>query len=243
MLVPIVVEQTNRGERAYDIYSRLLKDRIIFLGAPIDDVFANLVIAQLLFLEAEDPEKDINLYVNSPGGSVTAGLGIYDTMQYVKPPINTICLGQAASMGALLLTAGTKGKRFALPNARVMIHQPLGGFSGQATEIDIHAREILKIRERLNEIMAKHTGQSIEKIAHDTERDYFMSAKKPKRTASLMRSLHDRRRRLSRRNPATVEKTGPRTSNTGGCMAEAGEDGSTLAVFVLLEKAATRCAN
>jgi len=176
MLVPIVVEQTNRGERAYDIYSRLLKDRIIFLGAPIDDVFANLVIAQLLFLEAEDPEKDINLYVNTPGGSVTAGLGIYDTMQYVKPPINTICLGQAASMGALLLTAGTKGKRFALPNARVMIHQPLGGFQGQATEVDIHAREILKIRERLNEIMAKHTGQSIEKIAHDTERDYFMSA-------------------------------------------------------------------
>ena len=144
MLVPIVVEQTNRGERAYDIYSRLLKDRIIFLGAPIDDIFANLVIAQLLFLEAEDPEKDINLYVNSPGGSVTAGLGIYDTMQYVKPPINTICLGQAASMGALLLTAGTKGKRFALPNARVMIHQPLGGFQGQATEIDIHAREILE---------------------------------------------------------------------------------------------------
>jgi len=170
MLVPIVVEQTNRGERAYDIYSRLLKDRIIFLGAPIDDVFANLVIAQLLFLEAEDPEKDINLYVNSPGGSVTAGLGIYDTMQYVKPPINTICLGQAASMGALLLAAGTKGKRFALPNARVMIHQPLGGFQGQATEVDIHAREILK-----------HTGQAIEKIAHDTERDYFMSGEEAKR--------------------------------------------------------------
>lgn len=180
MLVPIVVEQTNRGERAYDIYSRLLKDRIIFLGAPIDDVFANLVIAQLLFLEAEDPEKDINLYVNSPGGSVTAGLGIYDTMQYVKPPINTICLGQAASMGAFLLTAGTKGKRFALPNARVMIHQPMGGFQGQATEIDIHAREILKIRERLNEIMAKHTGQPLEKIAQDTERDYFMSAEEAK---------------------------------------------------------------
>jgi len=181
MLVPIVVEQTNRGERSYDIYSRLLKDRIIFLGAPIDDMFANLVIAQLLFLEAEDPEKDINLYVNSPGGSVTAGLGIYDTMQYVKPPINTICLGQAASMGALLLTAGAKGKRYALPNARVMIHQPLGGFQGQATEIDIHAREILKIRERLNDIMAKHTGQSIEKISHDTERDYFMSAEEAKK--------------------------------------------------------------
>jgi len=181
MLVPIVIETTNRGERAYDIYSRLLKDRIIFLGAPIDDIFANLIIAQLLFLEAEDPEKDINLYVNSPGGSVTAGLGIYDTMQYVKPPINTICLGQAASMGAFLLTAGTKGKRFALPNARVMIHQPMGGFSGQATEIDIHAREILKIRERLNEIMAKHTGQSLEKISQDTERDYFMSAEEAKR--------------------------------------------------------------
>ncbi|HXT66396.1 MAG TPA: ATP-dependent Clp endopeptidase proteolytic subunit ClpP [Nitrospiraceae bacterium] len=181
MLVPIVIETTNRGERAYDIYSRLLKDRIIFLGAPIDDIFANLIIAQLLFLEAEDPEKDINLYVNSPGGSVTAGLGIYDTMQYVKPPINTICLGQAASMGAFLLTAGTKGKRFALPNARVMIHQPMGGFQGQATEIDIHAREILKIRERLNEIMAKHTGQPLEKISLDTERDFFMSAEEAKR--------------------------------------------------------------
>jgi len=181
MLVPIVIETTNRGERAYDIYSRLLKDRIIFIGAPIDDVFANLIIAQLLFLEAEDPEKDINLYVNSPGGSVTAGLGIYDTMQYVKPPINTICLGQAASMGAFLLTAGTKGKRFALPNARVMIHQPMGGFQGQATEIDIHAREILKIRERLNEIMAKHTGQPLERISQDTERDYFMSAEEAKR--------------------------------------------------------------
>jgi ATP-dependent Clp protease, protease subunit len=180
MLVPIVIETTNRGERAYDIYSRLLKDRIIFLGAPIDDIFANLIIAQLLFLEAEDPEKDINLYVNSPGGSVTAGLGIYDTMQYVKPPINTICLGQAASMGAFLLAAGTKGKRFALPNARVMIHQPMGGFQGQATEIDIHAREILKIRERLNEIMAKHTGQPLEKISLDTERDYFLSAEEAK---------------------------------------------------------------
>ena len=181
MLVPIVIEQTNRGERAYDIYSRLLKDRIIFLGAPIDDVFANLVIAQLLFLEAEDPEKDINLYINTPGGSVTAGLGVYDTMQYVKPPINTICLGQAASMGALLLGAGTKGKRFALPNARVLIHQPMGGFQGQATEIDIHAREILKIRGRLNEILAKHTGQALDKIAQDTERDYFMSGEEAKK--------------------------------------------------------------
>ena len=181
MLVPIVIEQTNRGERAYDIYSRLLKDRIIFLGAPVDDVFANLIIAQLLFLEAEDPEKDINLYINSPGGSVTAGLGIYDTMQYVKPPITTICLGQAASMGALLLAAGSKGKRYALPNARVLIHQPMGGFQGQATEIEIHAREILKIRERLNEILARHTGQALERIALDTERDYFMSGEEAKR--------------------------------------------------------------
>src|SRR5680860_1457573 len=179
-LVPMVVEQTSRGERSYDIYSRLLKDRIIFLGGGIDDDVSNLIVAQMLFLEAEDPEKDINLYVNSPGGSVTAGLGIYDTMQYVKPPINTICLGQAASMGAFLLTAGTKGKRFALPNARVMIHQPMGGFSGQATEIDIHAREILKIRERLNEIMAKHTGQPLEKISQDTERDYFLSGEEAK---------------------------------------------------------------
>ena len=180
MLVPMVIETTNRGERAYDIYSRLLKDRIIFLGAPIDDVFANLIIAQLLFLEAEDPEKDINLYINSPGGSVTAGLGIYDTMQYVKPPITTICLGQAASMGAFLLTAGTKGKRYALPNARVMIHQPMGGFSGQATEIDIHAKEILKIRQRLNEIMAHHCNQPLDRIEQDTERDYFMSGDEAK---------------------------------------------------------------
>jgi len=180
MLIPMVIEQTARGERAYDIYSRLLKDRIIFLGAPIDDVFSNLIIAQLLFLEAEDPEKDINLYINSPGGSVTAGLGVYDTMQYVKSPITTICLGQAASMGALLLAAGTKGKRFALPNVRIMIHQPMGGFQGQATEIDIHAREILKIRERLNEILAKHSGQSLDKIAQDTERDYFLSGEEAK---------------------------------------------------------------
>jgi ATP-dependent Clp protease protease subunit len=180
MLIPMVIEQTNRGERSYDIYSRLLKDRIIFIGAPIDDMFANVVIAQLLFLEAEDPEKDIHLYVNSPGGSVTAGLGIYDTMQYVKSPISTICLGQAASMGALLLAAGATGKRFALPNARVMIHQPMGGFQGQATEIDIHAREILKIRERLNEIMAYHSGQPLDRIANDTERDYFMSGEEAK---------------------------------------------------------------
>jgi ATP-dependent Clp protease protease subunit len=171
----MVIEQTNRGERAYDIYSRLLKDRIIFLGFAIDDNVANLVIAQLLFLEAEDPEKDINLYINSPGGMVTAGLAIYDTIQYIKAPVSTICLGQAASMGALLLASGTAGKRFALPNTRVMVHQPMGGFSGQATDVEIHAREILKVRERLNEILVKHTGQTMEKIRTDTERDYFMS--------------------------------------------------------------------
>jgi len=180
MLVPMVIEQTNRGERAYDIYSRLLKDRIIFLGFAIDDNIANLVIAQLLFLEAEDPEKDINLYINSPGGMVTAGLAIYDTMQYIKAPVSTICLGQAASMGALLLAAGTAGKRFALPNTRVMVHQPMGGFSGQATDVEIHAREILKVRERLNEILVKHTNQSMEKIRTDTERDYFMSSAEAK---------------------------------------------------------------
>jgi ATP-dependent Clp protease protease subunit len=175
MLVPIVIEQTSRGERAYDIYSRLLKDRIIFIGAPIEDTFANLIIAQLLFLEAEDPDKDINLYVNSPGGLVTAGLAIYDTMQYIRSAVSTICLGQASSMGALLLSAGAKGKRYALPNSRILIHQPMGGFSGQASDIDIHAREILKMRERLNEILVKHTGQPIDKIRVDTERDYFMS--------------------------------------------------------------------
>ena len=176
MLIPMVIEQTNRGERAYDIFSRLLKDRIIFIGEPIDDNFANLIIAQLLFLEAEDPEKDINLYVHSPGGMVTAGLAIYDTMQYIKPAIATICVGQAASMGSLLLTAGTKGKRYALPNARIMIHQPSGGFQGQATDISIQAEEIIKIRKRLDEILAKHTGQTIDKIHSDSERDYFMSA-------------------------------------------------------------------
>lgn len=174
-LVPMVVEQTNRGERAYDIYSRLLKDRIIFIGTPIDDVISNLVIAQLLFLEAEDPEKDIHLYVNSPGGVVTSGLAIYDTIQYIKPDVSTICIGQAASMGALLLTSGTKGKRFALPHARILIHQPLGGFQGQATDVDIQAREILRLREKLNELLVKHTGQPIEKIHQDTERDFYMS--------------------------------------------------------------------
>jgi len=176
MLVPIAIEQTGRGERAYDIYSRLLKDRIIFLGDVIEDHIANLVVAQMLFLESEDPDKDINLYINSPGGSVTAGLGIYDTMQYIKCPISTICVGQAASMAAVLLAAGTKGKRIALPNSRVMLHQPLGGVQGQATDIEIHAKEIKKIRDRLNEIIAKHTNQDIEKVARDTDRDFFMSA-------------------------------------------------------------------
>ena len=175
-LVPIVVEQDHRGERAYDIYSRLLRDRIIFLGSAVDDDVANLVIAQLLFLEAEDPEKDIHLYVNSPGGSLTAGLAIYDTMQYVQPDIATICVGQAASMGAVLLAAGAKGKRVALPNSRIMIHQPwIGGLQGQATEVEIQAREILKLRQRLNEILQHHTGKSLEQIAKDTDRDYYMS--------------------------------------------------------------------
>ena len=174
-LVPIVVEQTSRGERSYDIYSRLLKDRIVFLGEPIDDVVSSLVIAQLLFLEAEDPDKDIYLYINSPGGLVTAGLAIYDTMQYINPDVATICLGQAASMGSLLLAAGTPGKRSALPNSRIMIHQPMGGFQGQASDIQIHAQEIIKIKKRLNEIYAGHTGQDIVKIEKDMDRDYFMS--------------------------------------------------------------------
>ena len=176
MLVPMVVEQTARGERAYDIFSRLLKDNIIFIGTPIDDAVANLVIAQLLFLEAEDPEKDIHLYINSPGGVVTAGMAIYDTMQFIKPDIQTICVGQAASFGAVLLAAGTKGKRCALPNARILIHQPLGGTQGQASDIAIQAREILRMKDTLNEILAHHTGQSVEKIANDTDRDFIMSA-------------------------------------------------------------------
>lgn len=174
-LVPMVVEQTSRGERAYDIYSRLLKERVVFIVGPVEDQTANLVVAQLLFLESENPDKDINLYINSPGGPVTAGLAIYDTMQFIRPDVTTMCVGQAASMGALLLGAGAKGKRFCLPHSRVMIHQPLGGFQGQASDIDIHAREILKIREQLNEILAAHTGQSIKTIAQDTERDHFMS--------------------------------------------------------------------
>ena len=175
-LVPMVVEQTSRGERAYDIYSRLLKERLIFMVGPIDDHMANVIVAQLLFLEAENPEKEISIYINSPGGIVTAGMAIYDTMQFIKPDVSTTCIGQAASMGALLLAAGAPGKRYGLPNSRVMIHQPLGGFQGQATDIDIHAREILGMKQRLNEILAKHTGQSFETIAHDTERDNFKSA-------------------------------------------------------------------
>ena len=179
-LVPMVVEQTGRGERAFDIYSRLLKDRIIFLGTQVDDHMANLVIAQMLFLESEDPEKDIHLYVNSPGGIVSAGLAIYDTMQYVKPPISTICMGQAASMGALLLAGGAEGKRFALPHSRILIHQPLGGAQGQATDIDIQAKEIVRMREELTGIFAKHTGQTIEKLYKDTERDFYMTGTQAK---------------------------------------------------------------
>ncbi|RKX61762.1 MAG: ATP-dependent Clp endopeptidase proteolytic subunit ClpP [Thermodesulfobacteriota bacterium] len=174
-LIPIVIEQSPRGERAYDIYSRLLKERIIFLGGVVDDEIASLIIAQLLFLEAEDPKRDVTLYINSPGGMVTAGLAIYDTMQYIRPDVSTLCLGQAASMGAMLLAAGAKGKRYTLPNARILIHQPMGGFQGQATDIDIHAREILRLRQKLDEILAAHTGQPLEKIQEDTERDFFMS--------------------------------------------------------------------
>ena len=180
MYVPIVVEQTGRGERSYDIYSRLLKDRIILLSGPIDDTVANSIVAQLLFLESEDPDKDIHLYINSPGGVVTAGMAIYDTMQYIKPDVSTICVGSAASMGSLLLTAGAPGKRYALPHSRIMIHQPLGGVQGQASEIEIHAREILRLREELNGVLAHHTGQPIEVIAQDTDRDNFMSAEDAK---------------------------------------------------------------
>ncbi len=175
-LIPMVVEQTNRGERAYDIYSRLLKDNIVFIGSVIDDNLSNLVIAQLLYLEAEDPEKDISVYINSPGGSVTAGLAIYDTMQFIRPDVSTICIGQAASMAALLLAAGTPKKRFGLPNSRVLLHQPMGDFSGQASDVDIHAREILRIRQRLNEILHEHTGQSLESIQKDTDRDFIMAS-------------------------------------------------------------------
>ncbi|MBA2848276.1 ATP-dependent Clp protease protease subunit [Thermosulfuriphilus ammonigenes] len=180
MLVPIVIEQTGRGERAFDIYSRLLKERIIFIGSPIDDNIANLVIAQLLFLEAEDPDRDITVYINSPGGYVTAGLAIYDTMQYIRPDVATLCMGQAASMGAVLLAAGAKGKRYALPHSRIMLHQPMGGFQGQAVDVDIQAKEILRLRDILNKILAKHTGQDIDRIQADTERDFYMSAEEAK---------------------------------------------------------------
>jgi len=177
MLIPMVIEQSDRGERAYDIYSRLLKDRIIFIGSPIDDIVANVVIAQMLFLQMEDQERDISIYINSPGGIVTAGMAIYDTMQFVKPDVSTYCVGQAASMGAVLLAAGEKGKRYALPNARVMIHQPWGGVQGQASDISIQAQEILKMKDRINEIIAKHTGKPLDRVQKDTDRDYFMSSK------------------------------------------------------------------
>ena len=191
-LVPMVVEQTSRGERAYDIYSRLLKERVVFLVGPVEDNVANLIIAQLLFLESENPDKDIHLYINSPGGSVSAGLAIYDTMQFIKPDVSTMCVGQAASMGALLLTGGTSGKRYCLPHSRVMIHQPLGGFQGQASDIDIHAREILKARERLNQIMARHTGQPLEKIQLDTERDHFLSSEEAREYGLIDSVLNER---------------------------------------------------
>ncbi|MDW8479756.1 MAG: ATP-dependent Clp endopeptidase proteolytic subunit ClpP [Xanthomonadales bacterium] len=198
-LVPIVVEQTARGERAYDIFSRLLKERVVFCVGPIDDYMANLIVAQLLFLEAENPEKDISLYINSPGGLVTAGLAIYDTMRFIKPPVSTICVGQAASMGAVLLAAGTKGKRYGLPHSRVMIHQPLGGFQGQAADVEIHAREILYLRDRLNAILAEHTGQDVATIARDTDRDYFMSAEAA-RAYGLIDHVLDRRSESSVRS-------------------------------------------
>ncbi|EJN36154.1 ATP-dependent Clp endopeptidase proteolytic subunit ClpP [Pseudomonas sp. NPDC089395] len=195
-LVPMVIEQSARGERAYDIYSRLLKERVIFLVGPVEDYMANLVVAQLLFLEAENPDKDIHLYINSPGGSVTAGMSIYDTMQFIKPDVSTICIGQACSMGAFLLAAGAKGKRHCLPNSRVMIHQPLGGFQGQATDIEIHAQEILNIKARLNELLAYHTGQELETIKRDTERDNFMSASRAAEYG-LIDSVYDKRQLVS----------------------------------------------
>jgi len=196
-LIPMVIEQSGRGERAYDIYSRLLKERVVFLVGPVNEVSANLIVAQLLFLESEHPDKDVSFYVNSPGGSVSAGLAIYDTMQFIKPDVSTLCIGQAASMGALLLSAGAKGKRYCLPNSRVMIHQPMGGFSGQASDVEIHAKEILYLRAKLNEIMAKHTGQSIDRIARDTDRDNFLSADE-----AMQYGLLDRI--LTSRNEATV---------------------------------------
>jgi ATP-dependent Clp protease protease subunit len=191
-LIPIVVEQSTRGERAYDIYSRLLKDRIIFLGTAVSDEVANLIIAQMLFLESEDPDKDINFYINSPGGLVTAGLAIYDTMQYIKPDVSTLCLGQASSMGALLLTAGARGKRFTLPHSRILIHQPLGAFQGQATDVEIQAKEILRMREKLNEILAHHTGQPLDKIQLDTDRDFFMSGEEARKYGIIDKVITER---------------------------------------------------
>lgn len=205
-LVPMVIEQTHRGERSYDIYSRLLKDRIIFLGQEVDDVVANIVIAQLLFLEAEDPEKDIQIYIHSPGGSVTAGLAIYDTMQYIKPDVSTICLGQAASMGALLLCAGAAGKRYTLPHARILIHQPMGGAKGQATEIEIMAREILRLREELNLILARHCKQPIKKIQSDTERDYYMSGLEAKEYGIIDHVVEYRDKGVSKESKDTKKK-------------------------------------
>ena len=202
MLIPMVIEQSSRGERAYDIYSRLLKDRIIFMGEQVDDNIANIIIAQMLFLESEDPDKDINLYINSPGGSVTSGLSIYDTMQYIRPDVATICMGQNSSMAAMLLSAGAKGKRYALPHSRIMIHQPLGGTQGQATDIDIHAREILKIRDTLNQILAKHTGQDIEKIRKDTERDFFMTSEEAKQYGIIDKIISSR----EMKDPLTQKK-------------------------------------
>lgn len=204
--VPVVVEQTSRGERSYDIFSRLLKERVVFLVGPVEDNVANLIVAQLLFLESENPDKDIHLYINSPGGSVTAGLAIYDTMQFIKPAVSTMCVGQAASMGALLLTGGEKGKRYCLPHSRVMIHQPLGGFQGQATDIDIHAKEILNARERLNEILARHTGQSMENIQRDTERDNFMSSHEA-REYGLIDAVLDERTNIPEQEDAAAEQT------------------------------------
>lgn len=204
-LVPMVVEQTSRGERAYDIYSRLLKERVVFLVGPVEDNVANLIVAQLLFLESENPDKDIHLYINSPGGSVSAGLAIYDTIQFLKPDVSTMCVGQAASMGALLLAGGANGKRFCLPHSRVMIHQPLGGFQGQASDIDIHAKEILKARERLNQILAKHTGQSLEQIQLDTERDHFMSSDEAKEYGLIDEVLYNREALTAIENTTTKE--------------------------------------
>src|SRR5690606_30249954 len=204
-LVPMVVEQTSRGERAYDIYSRLLKERVVFLVGPVEDNVANLIVAQLLFLESENPDKDIHLYINSPGGSVSAGLAIYDTMQFIKPDVSTMCVGQAASMGAVLLAGGAKGKRYCLPHSRVMIHQPLGGFHGQATDVDIHAREVLKAREQLNRLLAKHTGQPLEKIERDTERDHFLGTQEAKAYGLIDEVLTERGLLLNTRKAEKAE--------------------------------------